>query len=63
MTKWMFETFELKSFHFKFPKQMDRCFQPDLMKVRIYGTNVISRGIYTPKTVFACIWHAIFAYI
>jgi len=28
--------------------------QPDLMKVRIYGTNVISRGIYTAKTVFAC---------
>ena len=29
--------------------------EPDLMKMRIYTTNVISRAIYTPKIVFACI--------
>jgi len=26
--------------------------------VRIYSTNVISRAIYMPKTVFSCIWYA-----
>ena len=29
--------------------------EPDHMKMRIYTTNVISRAIYTPKIVFACI--------
>jgi len=26
------------------------------MKMRIYNMNVISRGIYTPKMFFACLY-------
>jgi len=29
------------------------------MKMRIYTTSVISRGIYTPKVFFSCIWYAL----
>jgi len=29
--------------------------QHSLMKMRIYTTSVISRGIYTPKVFFSCI--------
>jgi len=29
------------------------------MKMRIYTTSVISRGIYTPKLFFSCIWYAL----
>jgi len=33
--------------------------QHSLMKVRIYTTNVISRGIFTPKMFFVCICYAL----
>jgi len=33
--------------------------QPDLMKVRVYGTNVISRGIYYNRQQIFSIFHNI----